>query len=1322
MKDYYIGLDIGTDSVGWAVTDTLYNIKKYKGNAMWGIRLLDESHTADERRTFRGARRRVQRDKFRLECLEYLFSKEIAKVDISFFQRIKESNYTYDDKTHGSKYSLFNDATFKDYDYHRIYPTIYHLRRDLIDNSQPHDIRLVYLAVSHIIKNRGHFLFDSNFLGDNNTPDFSQIWTDLSAFLLDNYEIQLDCSDLSNVQDVLKNRALSITKRKEALVNEFGVSKKDEPSYSILSLLSGATVNSATLFSNEELKDTEASKITFSSGYDEKVSVYESVFGDDFELIEKLKAIYDWAVLADILKNQKYICYAKCYLYEKHKSDLRLLKSFVKKFIPEKYKIIFNENKSGVNNYPAYSGHLSKGSIEKKCDQIEFLDFLKKQLPKEPPTEEYAKMYNEISAYSFMPKIVNKDNSVIPMQVNRTELKAILKNASMYLGFLNEKDNSGKTVMEKILAIFSYRIPYYVGPLNNHSDKAWVVRTNEKIYPWNFNEVVDVDASAEKFIENLTNKCTYLFKEDVLPKNSLLYSKFVVLNELNNLKINGKEIPIELKQNIYNDLFLNNNKVTAKRLKNYLKSHNYGDVEITGIDGDFKNTLKVFRDFERYNLTNTEKDEIVKAITIFGDDKKLLKKRLNNKYADKLSSEEINSILKLKYSGWGRLSKKFLSGITGIDRETGEVDSIINFMWNTNNNLMQLLSSDYTFLDSIKEENGEQKFASLKTEIENLYVSPKVKRPIYQSMKIVEEIVKIMGAEPKKIFVEVAREDGEKGVRKESRKSKLLDLYKGLKKDNAQLYESLNNFEENEFRRDALYLYYTQMGRCMYSGEDIAVEDIFKRDRYDIDHIFPQSKIKDDSLDNRVLVKKVLNEEKGNTYPVDTKLTISEKVRKHWDMLRSKDLISPKKYERLTRNTPLTDDELSSFINRQIVETRQSTKAVAELLKKRYESDVVYVKANLVSDFRKKYDMLKSRDVNDLHHAKDAYLNIVVGNVYNTRFTKSFIKSLQDGSYSLNCMYDYDIKDAWIPNGENNSMDIVNKTMSKNNIRYTRYSSKQKGGLFDQNILKKGNGQVSVKKNSPLSDIEKYGGYNRATSTYFAIVKYTDKKGNALKSFVPVNLYDEHEYINNSISYITQELLKLEPDAKNVEILIPCVKYNSLISVNGYRMHISSKSNGGKTIVCKPAVQLVVGIEEERYVKKISKYLEKCKNLREIKEITYHDGISQKENIALYVKLKEKLNTNLFKVKFSKLATTVTNKEELFNSLSVYEQCVVLMEVLAILHANVRTGDLSLIGEAKKSGVVSIGNKISKNKDIQSFKIIHQSVTGLFEQEIELLD
>ena len=479
-SDYYIGLDVGTDSIGWAVTDTEYNILKFKGNSQWGIRLLDESKTAEERRAFRSSRRRTQRNKFRLQCLEMLFNEEVAKKDIAFFQRLHESNLWEEDKTVKGKYSLFNDSEFTDKDYYKLYPTIYHLRKALVENNNPVDIRLVYLAVSHIIKNRGHFLFDSDSLGNTSVPSFEDIWNDLIVYLADEFEIILDCKSTETIADILKNKKMNITAKKTCLLKEFSVTKKDEPANSILTLLAGGTVNSATLFNDETLKDSEAAKIVFSSGYDEKAIVYESVFGERFALIEQLKAVYDWALLADILNNHKYISFAKCDIYDKHKSDLKTLKAYVKVCIPGKYNLIFNDNKSGVCNYPSYSGYTAKGSVEKKCSQSDFLDFLKKQLPKEPCAPECEQMYSEIALGIFMPKIVSKDNAVIPMQVNKAELLAILNNAATYLPFLNEKDETGKTVSEKIMDIFSFRIPYYVGPLNKHSKNAWLERTSDR--------------------------------------------------------------------------------------------------------------------------------------------------------------------------------------------------------------------------------------------------------------------------------------------------------------------------------------------------------------------------------------------------------------------------------------------------------------------------------------------------------------------------------------------------------------------------------------------------------------------------------------------------------------------------------------------------------------------------------------------------------------------------------------------------------------------------------------------------------------------------
>lgn len=91
--DYYLGLDIGTDSVGWAVTDENYQIIKRKGKALWGVRLFDSAQTAEERRSYRTARRRIERRKQRLSWLQEQFSCEVAKKDPGFLFVFVKANF-----------------------------------------------------------------------------------------------------------------------------------------------------------------------------------------------------------------------------------------------------------------------------------------------------------------------------------------------------------------------------------------------------------------------------------------------------------------------------------------------------------------------------------------------------------------------------------------------------------------------------------------------------------------------------------------------------------------------------------------------------------------------------------------------------------------------------------------------------------------------------------------------------------------------------------------------------------------------------------------------------------------------------------------------------------------------------------------------------------------------------------------------------------------------------------------------------------------------------------------------------------------------------
>lgn len=165
---------------------------------------------AKKRRVNRCARRRLKRQKEHLSLLRELFEEEMQKVDKGFFLRMKESRYVYKDKRdeNGEKpqlpYALFVDENYTDVDYHRDFPTIYHLRRDLIQKkNKEFDIRLVYLAIAHILKNRGHFFAnmgseDVNLDFKESFKDLLKCWNDLMAD--DEARIRVEEKSLADIE------------------------------------------------------------------------------------------------------------------------------------------------------------------------------------------------------------------------------------------------------------------------------------------------------------------------------------------------------------------------------------------------------------------------------------------------------------------------------------------------------------------------------------------------------------------------------------------------------------------------------------------------------------------------------------------------------------------------------------------------------------------------------------------------------------------------------------------------------------------------------------------------------------------------------------------------------------------------------------------------------------------------------------------------------------------------------------------------------------------------------------------------------------------
>lgn len=609
-QNYYLGLDMGTSSVGWAVTDPQYRLLRKSGKDMWGIREFEEAQTAVERRTNRISRRRRQRELARIGLLKEYFADAIDAVDPGFYQRLENSRYWPEDKDQGlkTKYSLFADRDYTDADYYREYPTIFHLRMELIKNPAPHDVRLVFLALLNMFKHRGHFLFSGQLSseGDGDIRELCVRSLELAEDIL-----QIPLKDISGrqIEDILSRSDISRSAKAEQLMLLFGITKKQKQETLWVRGICGLKIDAGKLF--EDLETEEKIEFCFAdAGYEDKAAELEELLGEEyFQIVTSMKAIYDRGILARLLKNAAYLSEARIRDYEKHKEDLAKLKRvFRKNSSQEDYDRMFRESADG--NYSAYVNSTLSGDKKNRRNMSarkrdDFYASVKKYLKNiKDPDEDVSSILADIETESFMPKQLTSANGVIPNQLHQKEMAKILENAEGYLPFLKEKDESGLSVKERILRLFSFQIPYYIGPVTENSQRnggtGWVVRKEAgRVLPWNISSLIDIPATSEQFIRRMVRDCTYMSGEKVLPKASLLYESYCVLNEINNIRISGEKISVGLKQDIYNELFKSGKKVTRKQLVKYLKNQGLlkEDAELSGIDATVNNHLNSYGKF-----------------------------------------------------------------------------------------------------------------------------------------------------------------------------------------------------------------------------------------------------------------------------------------------------------------------------------------------------------------------------------------------------------------------------------------------------------------------------------------------------------------------------------------------------------------------------------------------------------------------------------------------------------------------------------------------------------------------------------------------------
>lgn len=447
MKEqkYYLGLDIGTDSIGYAVTDEQYKLCKFRGEPVWGTTLFEAANLAEGRRAARTARRRLDRRQQRAALLEEIFAPEIGKIDPNFFLRRRESALFAEETHAGVK--LF-DGGITDEEYHKRYPTIHHLIVELMESKEAHDVRLVYMACAWLVTHRGHFLFDTEEKADGfaRADDFDEkkYFGKVYHALVEYLEAECECK-VPWETDVSANMLLEIMKTqhgvkyKQARFVECVYGGRKPPKkpnenfpYSqdaIVTLLCGGKAAPKDVFARAEYAEIESISLDMDEENFERIL---SELGEDGELLRKLRAMYNCALFAQTLNGCSSISKAKVAVYEQHKRDLAYLKRFVKKYAPEKYGLVFRAE--GKDNYVAYSGNVKSCCSPQEVKRVKkeaFCDFLLKNLRDLPVEEcdrgEYEDMLERLRQYTFLPKQRDSDNRVIPRQHYYAELDQLLK-------------------------------------------------------------------------------------------------------------------------------------------------------------------------------------------------------------------------------------------------------------------------------------------------------------------------------------------------------------------------------------------------------------------------------------------------------------------------------------------------------------------------------------------------------------------------------------------------------------------------------------------------------------------------------------------------------------------------------------------------------------------------------------------------------------------------------------------------------------------------------------------------------------------------------
>lgn len=570
-------------------------------------------------------------------------------------------------------------------------------------------------------------------------------------------------------------------------------------------------------------------------------------------------------------------------------------------------------------------------------------------------------------------------SNVFTIGAYRKEIKKVFETQRVYYEELSVE------FQDEYLVIFNRKRKYYEGPGNEKS------RTDYGKYTTRLNE--DGEYITEKNIfEKLIGKCSVYEEEFRAAAASYTAQEFNLLNDLNNLTINGRKLEENEKRVIVEDVktsnTINMRKIIAKAMGETIE-------EFLGARID-KNEKEIFHKFEIYNkmrkalaeievdITDFSREELdtVGYILTINTDKEAMIAAFRES-ALELPDDVTDCLITLRKNN-GSLFAKWHSFSLKIMNE------LIPVMYEQPKEQMTLLT-EMGIGKRKAEEFAGLKYIPVDAASEEIF-NPVVRRSVRITFRVLNALLKKYGTLDE-VIIEMPRDRNSEEEKKRIKDGQKLNEKEMEYIENilATIYDIRLTSAEYSSQKQLnlkLKLWNEQGGRCLYSGKQIEPRDIIEDpDRFEIDHIIPRSISFDDSRSNKVLVYRTENQKKGNQTPYyylahsDSKWSFEQYKATVLEMSKKKEYgISRKKVQNLLFSDDITKmDVLKGFINRNIDDTRYASRVVLNTVQsffdaKEANTKVKAVKGSYTNQMRMNMKLDKNRDESYAHHAVDAML------------------------------------------------------------------------------------------------------------------------------------------------------------------------------------------------------------------------------------------------------------------------------------------------------------------------------------------------------------